>query len=220
MRSAALDSQGYHRRRAPRGTAQDCAPARPRVITVVMDIVAHGLWAAAAAITVNRKANVRVHVGWAVWWAAFPDVLAFGLPAAAGLWVRLVGDEASAGGHGLPYVRIGLPLYPTGHSFLVFLLVFGITTLLARRIVFELLGWLSHILIDIPTHSFSYYATRFLWPVSDYRVNGIPWWTPWLWAATYGALAVVYFLLWKEGWMAAARTAEKASGQECDLEER
>jgi len=100
-----------------------------------------------------------------------------------------------------PPVHIGLPLYPAGHSLLVFLVVFGIATILARRIVFEMLGWLLHILIDIPTHSFSYYATTFLWPVSDYRVDGIAWWTPWFWTTTYGALGVVYFWLWKRGWM-------------------
>jgi len=37
-------------------------------------------------------------------------------------------------------------------------LVFGTATILTRRIVYEMLGWLLHILIDIPTHSFGYYA--------------------------------------------------------------
>src|ERR1039457_2077237 len=179
-----------------------------------MEIVAHGLWAAAAAITAKRTTHARVRVGWTVWWAAFPDVLAFGPPFVAELWLRLAGgpDAGSANGHVLPHVHIGLPLYPAGHSLIVFLLVFGLTTAVARRIVFEMLGWLLHILIDIPTHSFSYYATRFLWPVSDYRVDGIAWWTPWFWAATYGALGVVYFVLWKKGWMAPRRVSPTPTG--------
>ena len=66
-----------------------------------MEIVAHGLWAAAAAITAKRSAKTRVHVGWAVWWAAFPDVLAFGPAIAAGLWLRLAGgpNTGPADGH-------------------------------------------------------------------------------------------------------------------------
>ena len=92
---------------------------------------------------------------------------------AAGLWLRLAGGTGSVDGHGLRHVHIDLPLYPAGHSLMVFLVVFGTATILARRIVFEMLGWLMHILIDIPTHSFSYYATRFLWPISDYRIDGI-----------------------------------------------
>ncbi len=164
-----------------------------------MEVVAHALWASAAVITARRGTKASIPVGWTVWWAAFPDVLAFGPSFAAGLWLRLMGDpsSASADGHILPHAHIGLPLYPAGHSLIVFLLVFALAMLLARRVVFGMLGWAMHIVVDIPTHSLSYYATRFLWPVSDYRVDGIAWWTPWLWAATYAALGAVFLLLWK-----------------------
>ncbi len=139
---------------------------------------------------------------------------------AAGLWLRLTGgfDASSAHGGRLPHVHIGVPLYPAAHSVVVFLLVFGLTTLLARRVVFELLGWLLHILIDIPTHSFSYYATRFLWPVSDYGVDGIAWWTRWFWIATYVALAVVYFIMWRKRWLRHSRPPAPPTGDPETLE--
>ncbi len=89
--------------------------------------------------------------------------------------------------------------------------MFGVTTILARRIVFELLGWLLHILIDIPTHSFRYYATRFLWPLSDFRIDGIAWWTPWFWGVTYGALVLVYFAIWRKGWLSPPRSLAEAT---------
>lgn len=164
-----------------------------------MEIVAHGLLASATAIFANRWIRTPIQIGWLVWWAAFPDVLAFGPSFVAGLWLRLAGgaSSGSAGGHVLPHVHIGLPLYPAGHSLIVFLLAFAFTTILARRVVLEVLGWLLHIAIDIPTHSLRYYATRFLWPVSDYRIDGLAWWTPWLWVTTYVALGAVFFLLWK-----------------------
>ena len=173
-----------------------------------MEIIAHGLWAAAAAITATRSTSVRLRAGWTAWWGVFPDVVAFGPLIAAGLWLRLAGgpNAASVDGHSLPPALIGLPLYAASHSLIVFASVFAVTAILARRIVFEMLGWLLHILIDIPTHSFSYYATRFLWPISDFRIDGIPWWTPWFWTATYAALAVVYFLLWRKGWLLFAQT--------------
>ena len=78
--------------------------------------------------------------------------------------------------------------------------------------MFEMLGWLLHILIDIPTRSLSYYATRFLWPVSDFRIDGIAWWTRWFWIATYVALAVVYFVMCRRGWLSQARTSLPAVG--------
>jgi hypothetical protein len=164
-----------------------------------MDIIAHGLWAAAGTTAARKSANVRIRLAWTVWWAMFPDLLAFGPPVAVGLWLLLTSGSLRRG-H-LPHVNFGVPLYPMGHSFIVFLLAFGVASLLARRFVLEMLGWLSHILIDIFTHSFRYYATRFLWPVSDYRFDGLPWWTPWFWCSTYGALAIVYFLLWRKGWL-------------------
>jgi hypothetical protein len=175
-----------------------------------MEILAHGLWTAAAAITAKRSSSARVHIGWTVWWGVFPDVLAFGPMFAVGLWFRLAGASA-ADGHVVPHVHIGMPLYPAAHSLIVLGLTFGISSLLARRIVFAMLGWLLHILIDIPTHSLGYYATRFLWPISDVRVDGIAWWTPWFWAATYGALAAVYFLMWKRGWLLRVRPDPRAS---------
>ena len=158
-----------------------------------MEIVAHGLWAAAAAVAARRSARIRLRLAWTVWWGVFPDVLAFGPSIVAGLWLRLAGGPDAVHRH----VHFGLPLYPAGHSLIVFLLVFGVVSLLARRVVFEMLGWLLHILIDIPTHSLRYYATRFLWPVSGFRVDGVAWWTPWFWVATYVALLAVYILLWR-----------------------
>ncbi len=162
-----------------------------------MEIVAHGLWATAAGIAVKRTTRIRFRLGWAIWWAIFPDVLAFGPSIAVGLWLRVTAGGSAHGGH----YHVPLPLYPTAHSLIAFLVVFGIACILARRVVYELFGWLLHILIDIPTHSLSYYATRFLWPVSNFRIDGIAWWTRWFWMATYAALAIVFALLWRKGWL-------------------
>ena len=98
----------------------------------------------------------------------------------------------------LPHVHLGLPVYAVGHSLVAFALVNGFIALLTHRRAEGLFGWLLHILIDIPTHSFNYYATRFLWPISDFRVDGIAWWTPWFWVSTYAALDVIYVGLWRK----------------------
>jgi len=164
-----------------------------------MDALAHGLWAAAAA-TAAKRAGARVRVVPAALWSTFPDVLAFGPGVAVGLWLRIFGG-AEYGGSMHHHVHIGLPLYAIGHSLLVFAVVFGLCSLAARRAVLPLLGWLMHILIDIPTHSSSYYATRFLWPLSNYGFDGVAWWTPWLMWCTYGGLALVYLAMWRKGWL-------------------
>jgi hypothetical protein len=164
-----------------------------------MEIVAHGLWAAAAVVAARRSTARRISLPWTIWWAAFPDTMAFGPSVAYGAWLWTTGRLAAFGGH-RPRVNLGFPVYPAVHSLVVFAIAFAVVSAVARRPVLPMLGWLMHILIDIPTHSFSYYATRFLWPLSDFRVDGIAWWTPWFWAATYAALAVVYVLMWRKGW--------------------
>ena len=57
--------------------------------------------------------------------------------------------------------------------------VFAITSILARRIVYEMLGWLLDILIDIPTHGFK--LIREAVPAADfgYRLDDIALWMPW-----------------------------------------
>lgn len=159
-----------------------------------MEIVAHGLWAVAAARGKGTVAGAEIPAWRTACWAMFPDVLAFGPMVAAGLWALATGKH---GGH--IHVNFGLPLYAMGHSMVVFAVVFGLAALAMRRLPVSMLGWLLHIVIDIFTHSYRFYATRFLWPLSDFRVDGIAWRTPWFWAATYIALALVYLVLWKTG---------------------
>lgn len=50
-----------------------------------MEIVAHGLWAAAGAITLSRTTIARSRTKWAVWWGVFPEVVAFGPSIIAGV---------------------------------------------------------------------------------------------------------------------------------------
>ena len=38
-----------------------------------------------------------------------------------------------------------------------------------------LLAWCLHIAIDIPLHSRRFWGPRFLWPLSEYAVDGVPW---------------------------------------------
>ncbi len=168
-----------------------------------MDIVAHALWTGAGALAVRHKTHKRIPVLATALWGTFPDVFAFGPMVAAGLWVLLTTGHAP--GHGAR-LHIGLPHYPMSHSLLVFGVVYALVSLIARRPVIAMLGWAVHILIDIPTHSFDYYATRVFWPLSNWGVDGLPWWTRWFWITTYVTLAIVYFLMWRKGWFLRRRS--------------
>jgi hypothetical protein len=163
-----------------------------------MDIFAHGLWTTAIATGVNRKIAHPIRVGWAAFFGVFPDLFAFAPPIAMALWLRLTGrlGPLPPGRH-MPFRELAWQLYHFSHSLVVFGAVFGFVWLLARRPVLEMLGWALHILIDIPSHSLRFFATPFLWPLSNYSVDGIPWGNRWYMLINYSALLVVYLVLWR-----------------------
>ena len=48
--------------------------------------------------------------------------------------------------------------------------------------------------IDVFTHR-GWFAVKFLWPLSPYHVDGLPWETPWFLAANWASLAAVWLLM-------------------------
>jgi hypothetical protein len=161
-----------------------------------VDIFAHGLWAGAAATAANRKLKRPVRIGWAVFWGVFPDLFAFAIPMALLMWTRFSQGLAAMPARGQPRWSLAWQLYHVSHSLIIFGTVFGLVWLVTRRPALELLGWLLHILIDIPTHTARFFPTPFLWPVSSYYFSGIRWGERWFMLANYSALLIVYLLLW------------------------
>lgn len=174
-----------------------------------MDIFAHGLWAGAAFKAINRKIKpTRINVRLSVFWGIFPDLLAFTPGFSWLLWNVLSGSLSISSLHrpsgvepaphdGLLIFRITSTLYNISHSALVFILIFGLVFLIFRRPVWELSGWLLHILMDIPSHSYRFYPTPFLWPVSGWKFNGYSWGQPWFMVLNYSAIIIAYILLHK-----------------------
>lgn len=177
-----------------------------------MDIIAHGLWTAAATRVANRSKKIErpVKIGWATFWGIFPDLFAFA-PLFSFLIIEAVlGNvnlshlsgpdslEPSQGG-AFSIFRFTGTLYSMSHSLIIFGLVLSIVYLLLKRFPWEMLGWLLHIAIDIPTHSYAFYPTPFLWPLSDIKLNGFSWASPWFMAVNYTAIIVAYIILWHSG---------------------
>lgn len=162
-----------------------------------MDIIAHGIATAAAAVGVRRKSSARIRLGWAVFFGVFPDLISFTIPACLRIWWWLTGASRSLlptpDG---PHFEWVWGLYNCAHSLLVFAVFFLGLWLVARRPVLETLGWMLHILLDSFTHR-GMFAIQLLWPASSVHLDGIPWETGWFLAATYGTLAAVCNLLWR-----------------------
>lgn len=158
-----------------------------------MDIFAHGLWGAAAVKALNRSVGAfkrnPISPWWTGFWATFPDLLAF-TPLAVVIVLSLITGDADFIGRGATWF-----LYPFGHSAVTWVAVFLATWAVFRRPRWELLGWLTHIVIDIGTHPDGYYPTQFLWPLSDFTFGGISWRTALFLGVNYALLALVHYAL-------------------------
>jgi len=175
-----------------------------------MDIIAHGLWTTAAARVANRSKKIEkpIKIGWATFWGVFPDLFAF-VPLFSFLIVEAVLGNVNlshfpgpdslepAQGDTLFLFKLTGVLYSMSHSLIIFGLVVALIYLILKKFPLEMLGWLLHIVIDIPTHSYAFYPTPFLWPLSDIKLDGLSWATSWFMALNYSALAVVYIILWR-----------------------
>ncbi len=140
-----------------------------------MDIISHGLWGS----LIFGRTPRRVF-WWAFFWGVFPDLISFGLYT-IGTWVGLfTHPDWSSAQHPDPSAIPAFvhSLYNFSHSLIVFALVFGGAWIFLRHRTWPLAAWGLHILVDIPTHASAFFPTPFLFPLSDFRVNGIAWGQP------------------------------------------
>ncbi|MDO8240892.1 MAG: hypothetical protein Q7T51_02865 [Candidatus Moranbacteria bacterium] len=157
-----------------------------------MDIISHGLWGSGVFGQKSHK----------LFWLAFffgimPDLFSFGILFFHRIMIRfgiVSGDmpvQSFRPEHAsLPfYVN---PLYDLTHSLIIFLIIFFIIWLIRKKPLWEIGAWGLHILIDIPSHSNAFFPTPFLWPISDFHVNGISWGNPIIYIPNLILLALLY----------------------------
>lgn len=157
-----------------------------------MDIISHGLWGGAAFGRRSKRA----------FWTAFgfgigPDLASFGLFFVQ-RWLGLA--PALDFRHGPPdpslvpaYVHA---LYDVTHSLVIALVVIGIVWLVRKKLLLVMLAWPLHVLVDIPTHGGDFFPTPFLWPISNFHVDGIPWGNPLIWYPNLALLAITCGIWW------------------------
>lgn len=166
-----------------------------------MDVLAHTLWTNAGARAGNKLAKkkggkFRLHVGWTAFWGVFPDFFAFTIPFITFLYKVIF--QGQTFGYGRPNLSPGgfdlaAYLYQFSHSLVIWAFVFAVVWYFSKRPRYELLGWALHILIDIPSHSIGFYATPFLFPISEYRFPyGVSWANKYYMIINYSLLAIVW----------------------------
>lgn len=153
-----------------------------------MDIISHGLY---GGVAFGRKSTKDYII--AFFFGIAPDLFSFGLFFLA----MVAGVSARAGRMGPPdpstipaYVHM---MYDYTHSFVVYAVFLAILLALGKRALSWLtLGWPLHILVDIPTHGHAFFPTPFLWPLSSYSVDGVPWSNPVIFVPNVIILVTMY----------------------------
>lgn len=160
-----------------------------------MDTLSHGLWGSLAFGRRNRWS-----FGWAFFFGIAPDIFSFGIFFVS-IWLGFVsGIDWSAG----PPDQSLIPqyvhnIYNITHSLIIFAVVFASVWLARQRPFLEMTAWGLHILMDIPTHSDNFFPTPFLWPLSSFHINGIPWSHPIIFVPNVVLLGMLYLWFFLRG---------------------
>jgi hypothetical protein len=160
-----------------------------------MDILAHGLWVGLGAVWMQRRQPLdRKTVGLAVLpdLAQLAPLVALALSSPEGWRVLLAYAQALPGNEPpLSPLVAGLThhLHCVMHSALVAGVVTGVLWCWLGRFWLPLLGWWSHVLIDVFTHSAEFYPSPVLYPLTYRGFDGLAWNTPWFLWANYLAMA-------------------------------
>ena len=147
-----------------------------------MDILAHGVYNIALQKTIKNRKQRRGKIIEAFWWGIMPDLLAFGIPLIASIFIR-----GSFNHHAIFYgINIAKSIYPFTHSLVIFAAFFVFVSLIRKKWYLPMLGWGFHVLLDIPLHTPSFFPTPFLFPISPFTLPfGISWSTPIIWVSTW-----------------------------------
>lgn len=178
---------------------ENSAKEKFRVTIVGMDIFSHGLWGAAA--FGHRRGNFTKKKFWTAFaFGVAPDLFSFGIlfvdHVARAIFTGAVFRPPEPGSGYADIPQYVFSAYNATHSLVIFIALFCFLWAYFKKPVWESLAWGLHILVDIPTHSYAFFPTPFLWPLFDLKFNGWSWGSPWIFFPNVLALALVYFWLY------------------------
>lgn len=157
-----------------------------------MDTLSHGLW---GSIVFGRR-NKR-DFWWSFFFGVSPDIFSFGVFTFANLFLF---EERTFGRPELADIPTYVhTLYNITHSFVVWAIVFALVWAIMRKPFLPMFAWPLHIILDIFTHSTDFFPTPFLWPVTEYRFDGVSWGAPAIFFTNLFLLALSY-AIWAIRW--------------------
>lgn len=167
-----------------------------------MEILAHTLWTTAGAkiindVTVKKNKNIKLNYFWTAFWGLFPDIFSLSVPIVIFLFDYIfMGMDINSIAQTREIVnsyKISLILYPLTHSIVIWLFFFVISWFLFKKSSLVMLGWLSHIILDMPSHGAGLFATPIFYPISNW---GFPYGATWASTKFFIINYSLLFILW------------------------
>ncbi len=88
--------------------------------------------------------------------------------------------------------------YNLSHSFVPALVIIGTIAIRKSDLAFAMLGWPLHIMMDFPFHTKNYFPTQFLWPLTNFSIDGIPWSHPLVWFPNLAGIIILFIYRFKQ----------------------
>ncbi len=150
-----------------------------------MDTLSHTLWGYGL-FGYRHKRYAML----AAFFGAMPDLISFG----AFIVFNIIQGTWQPGKPPLEIIPDWLTTnYTFGHSFVVSLTIIGLVALWRKPIAFAMLAWPFHIVLDFPFHSFEYFPTPLFWPISDFKIDGIPWTNWYIWFPNVAGIMLLFY---------------------------
>jgi hypothetical protein len=146
-----------------------------------MDTLSHALWG-------RGLFGYRGLPKWALFWGAVPDLISFGIYLPQRIWKY--GWQWRAPMDPLPdwlYIT-----YDFSHSFVTAFIAIAIARHFSKSMAFAMLAWPFHIVLDFPFHTIAFFPTKFLWPLSDFVIDGIAWSRPEVWFPNLAGILILF----------------------------
>ena len=149
-----------------------------------MDTLSHALWG-------KGLFGYRKYQALSLLFGALPDLLSFGLY----FLIRLLSQGIN--------IEFGRPeidtiphwvfsMYNLSHSFVIVSIILLVVFLWNKNLCFPLLAWPFHIFLDSLFHNLEYFPTPILWPISDYKYDGVPWSNPSIWIGNIICIMILF----------------------------
>ena len=149
-----------------------------------MDTFSHALWG-------KGLFGYRKFYWYPVFFGIFPDMISFGV---FGIVKFLFNPKSMQFGKPeLSEIPVWVhSMYDFSHSMVIAMIFVLIFFKFDKNLFFASLAWPFHIILDFFTHSIEYFPTPILWPISDYKFDGIPWSNKYVFGANLIGLIVLF----------------------------